>query len=72
MKLSTNLARLVEKYGVRGTVDLCAENGFQAIDYPAHVPEHYTSNQPDSFYTELRKYIEDKGITVDQAHRGCT
>ena len=68
MKLSANLARLVEKYGVRGTVDLCAENGFQAIDYPAHVPEYYTSNHPDSFYTELRKFTEDKGITLDQAH----
>ena len=68
MKLSTNLARLTEKYGVRGTVDLCAQNGFTAIDYPAHVLEYYTQEKPNSFYTELRSYIEDKGITVDQAH----
>lgn len=55
-------------YGLHGTIELCAENGFEAIDYPAHIEEYYTTAQPDSFYTELRRHTEDKGITFDQAH----
>lgn len=64
MKLSTNVPILLRTYDMKQIVDICANAGFDYIEFPGE----RIYEEPKEYYTELRKYAEDKGILFDQAH----
>ena len=64
MKLSTNVPVLLRTYNMYEIVDICANAGFDYIEFPGE----RIYEEPREYYTELRKYAEDKGILFDQAH----
>ena len=60
MKLSTNVPVLLRTYDMKQIVDICANAGFDYIEFPGE----RIYEEPGEYYTELRKYAEDKGIQV--------
>jgi hexulose-6-phosphate isomerase len=68
MLLASHLVKVHDAYGLKGTVDILKKAGFDAIDFSLDIEEYYTNEYDDWFFTEARKYIEEKGMTVCQAH----
>ncbi len=73
MILSTMTKNLRQHFSDRETIDILKEAGFDAIDYTLYgVSEAYNPDIPDKdskrYFTEVRKYAEDKGIFFNQAH----
>ena len=71
MKLILNTSHLPERVGgMKQTVDLLAEAGFDGIDFSAAANEEFYTEgaHPDDYYTELRAYAESKGLAFLQAH----
>ena len=71
MKLILNTTNLPERLGgMKKTVDVFAEAGFDGIDFSAAASEEFYTEgaHPDAYYTELRAYAEAKGLAFLQAH----
>lgn len=68
MRLSTQTDYLNKVFGFEKAIDMLAEAGYDCIDFSAYFEEHYTDVHDKSFYTEMRKYAESKGLTFNQAH----
>ncbi len=69
MKLVTTTGRLESLFGFEKAIDIIAQAGYDAIDFSSHRFEyHYNGEKDKSFYLEMRKYAEDKGICFQQAH----
>lgn len=69
MKLSTTTGYLEKTFDFKKAIDLIADAGYDAIDFTSHTKEEfYTDVHNKSFYTELKKYANDKGLYFNQAH----
>ena len=68
MKLSSTTDKLQEKFGIYKAVDILSEAGYDAIDFSQFNEEIYASTYGKEYYTELRKYVEDKGLFFNQSH----
>lgn len=68
MKLSTKTGYLEGKFGIKKTIDLLADAGFDAIDFTLEKAEYCSDTHDKSFYTELRDYAQSKGVYFNQAH----
>ena len=71
MKLILNTSELPARVGgMKKTIDLIALAGFDGIDFSAAASEEFYTEgaHPDTYYTELRAYAEDKGLAFLQAH----
>ena len=68
MLLSANMIKVHSTYGIRGTFDAFAKAGFQGIDFNNDVAPYYSEEHDESFYRELKKYADEKGIKICQAH----
>ena len=69
MKLVTMTSNLTKAFGFKEAIDILADAGFDALDFSAcHSEEFYTDAHPDSYYVEMRKRAEDKGVFFNQAH----
>ena len=68
MKLSTNFIRFHNEFGLKNTIDLFAEAGFQGIDFNADLEEYYTDAHDEGFYKDTKAYANDKGIVFAQTH----
>ena len=68
MKLSSTTDRLQEKFGIYKAVDILSEAGYDAIDFSQFNEEIYASTYGKEYYTEIRKYAEDKGLFFNQSH----
>ena len=68
MKLSTSTSRIERNFGLKETVKMIAEAGFDAIDFSACYEEYYTGTYDKEFYLEIKKYAEDKGVYFNQSH----
>lgn len=68
MKLSSTTDKLQEKFGIYKAVDILSEAGYDAIDFSQFNEEIYASTYGKEYYTELRKYAEDKGLFFNQSH----
>lgn len=71
MRLIINTSHLPECVGgMKKTVDLFADAGFDGIDFSAAASEEFYTEgaHPDSYYKDLRAYAEAKGVPFVQAH----
>ena len=68
MKLSSTTDKLQEKFGIYKAVDILSEAGYDAIDFSQFNEEIYASTYGKEYYTEIRKYAEDKGLFFNQSH----
>ena len=72
MKISTHTGSFRKYFSDRQVVDIFKDAGFDAIDYSFFDPADYDLSVSDEKYreryTELRKYVEDKGLYYNQSH----
>ncbi len=68
MKLITKTGYLADQFGIQKSVDFIIEAGFDGLDFSFPDDTYQTYPTDKSFYTELRKYVEDKGKYFSQAH----
>lgn len=68
MNLSVNASILYQRKGIDKVIDYVANAGFDALDFP--FAESYFDEIPTekSYFTELRKRVEDKGLYFNQSH----
>lgn len=69
MKLVTQTHHLAARFGIEKAVDMLADAGYDGMDFTAFGSEEfYTDAHPKSYYTELRRRAEDRGLAFLQAH----
>lgn len=68
MKLSTQTRFFAEYFGLKNTVDILQDAGFDAADFSAGTEEFCTGVHDKAFYDEIKKYSLDKGFCFNQAH----
>ena len=68
MLLTSNIMKFHDELGVCETIDAFAAAGFDGIEFNADLKEYYTNAHNKEFYLELRRYAEEKGILIPQAH----
>jgi len=68
MKLSSNIIRFYKVFGMKGMIDLFSEVGFEAIDFNCDLKEFHDGTYGKEFYTEIKKYANDKGVIFGQTH----
>ncbi len=68
MRLSSTTDRLQEKFGIYKAIDVLSEAGYDAIDFSQFDKEIYAADYGREYYTEMRKYAEDKGLVFNQSH----
>ena len=68
MKLSANMIRVHDAFGIRETFDIFARVGFRGMDFNNDVREYFDGTHGDDFYIELGNYAREKGINIGQAH----
>jgi len=68
MLLSSNMMRFHSSFGLRNTFDIFAQSGIQGMDFNTDVREYHTAEHNENFYYDLKKYAQEKGIKIVQAH----
>ncbi len=68
MKLSTTTSYPARKYGLKKAIDWIASAGYDAVDFSQFDEFVYKVKPDKDYYTELRKYTEDKGLCFNQSH----
>lgn len=68
MKLSTTTGHLHEHLGLERAIDILASSGYDALDFSQFGKYVYESELGKDYYTEIRKYAEDKGVYFNQSH----
>ncbi len=68
MKLSTTTVPLRNHFDLKETVDILAEAGFDAVDFSQTSKKIYEETPQKEYYTEIRKYTEEKGLYFNQSH----
>lgn len=67
MILSSNIFRFNNEFGIKKTIDIFSEAGFKGIDFGLDIPMYVAENNKD-FFTDIKRYAEDKGIGFYQTH----
>lgn len=68
MKLSCNMIRICNEYGLKKMIDVLVDCGFEGLDFN-HDLEGYRADEHDkNFYLDLKKYADQKGFIFGQAH----
>ena len=69
MLLSSSVSQILKYADLKTAVDVFAQTGYDAGDFSTHLrDEFYTDYHNKEYYTEIKKYAEDKGIIFNQAH----
>ena len=69
MRISTQTSRFTDYYGLKKTVDILSDAGFEALDLSAYNTEFCTDVHNKEFYVDIKKYAEEeKGVCFNQAH----
>ncbi len=68
MRLSTTTGELAKHFGFNKCIDILAAAGFDCADFSQFDEYVYGENLSKDFFTELRKYSEDKGVFFNQSH----
>lgn len=68
MKLSSNFIRFHNEFGLKKTIDIFSEAGFEGIDFNTDLEEYYTDAHDMDFYMEIKQYAKDRGIAFYQTH----
>lgn len=68
MKLSSNIIKFHDELGIKRTIDVFAEAGFDGIDFNADLAEYYDDTHNEEFYKNIKAYANGKGMVFFQAH----
>lgn len=68
MKISSNIMGFYQELGMKKTIDIFSEAGFQAIEFNTDIKAFYTDTYDRIFYADIRGYAEAKGVPFLQAH----
>lgn len=69
MLLSNSVGQILKYSDLKTAVDILVETGYDAGDFSSHLrDEFYTDIHSKEYYTDIRKYAEDKGLIFNQAH----
>lgn len=68
MKLSANLHRFHQVFGLEKTIDVLSAAGFEGIDFNTDIEEYYTDAHSPEFYKQIKAYAADRGIGFYQTH----
>lgn len=68
MKLSSNFIFFHDSFGLKKTIDIFADAGFEGIDFNNDVKQYHDDTHSKAFYEEIKKYALDKGISFYQTH----
>ena len=68
MLLSANMIRFYDTFGMKETFDIFAQAGIQGMDFNFDVAQYCTAEHDEAFYADLKKYAQEKGVTICQAH----
>ena len=68
MRLSSNIMRYYQRFGINKTIDIFSSVGISAIDFNCDIPEFHDDTYDKSFYIELKKYANDRDIIFGQTH----
>ena len=68
MKVTSNFIRFHDQFGLKKTIDIFSDAGFEGIDFNADLEEYYTDVHNEAFYKNIKKYAQDKGIVFAQTH----
>lgn len=68
MLLSSNTIRFYEAFGIEGTLDLFARAGIRGVDFYNGFSEFRTDEHDAQYYRELKKYANERGLVLCQAH----
>ncbi len=68
MKISSNLFGFHNKLGLKKTIDVFSDAGYESIDFNTDIEEYYSDAHDEAFYKEIKVYALSRGITFDQAH----
>ena len=68
MLLSANLIKIHDAFGVYKMFDVLGEVGFEAVDFSLDMAEYRDNNYDKDYYLSLKKYANDRGIVIGQAH----
>ena len=68
MKLSSNIIRFYDQFGINGMLDLFSEVGIEAVDFNCDILEFHDASHDKNYYEDVRKYANDKGIVFGQSH----
>ena len=56
MKLSANMMRLHDVFGIKGTIDILSQAGFDGMDFNNDVPEYSADAHDKQFYLDIKNY----------------
>ena len=68
MILSSNIFGFNNEFGIKKTIDIFSEAGFEGIDFNLDLPEYQKNVYCPEYYRELREYAKNKGIGFYQTH----
>ncbi len=68
MKLSTTTSYPARKFGLEKAITWIAEAGYDAVDFSQFDEFIYKEKADKAFCSELRKFVEDKGLVFNQSH----
>ena len=68
MKLSSNIIKFHNELGLKKTIDIFSEAGFEEIDFNTDLKEYHTDMYDEDFYRSIKQYASDKGIGFEQTH----
>ncbi len=68
MKLSTTTVPLRNVFSLKECIDILADAGYDAIDYSQTAKFIYEAEPDKEYYSEIKKYAEDKGLYFNQSH----
>lgn len=68
MKISAQTEVLELAFGLEKTIDIFAEAGYDALDFTQCDERLYTDTYDKSFYCDIRKRAEAKGLYFNQSH----
>lgn len=68
MKISSNFIRFHNEFGLKATIDIFSEAGFEGIDFNADLEEYFTDKHDEKFYRDIKEYANEKGIVFAQTH----
>lgn len=68
MRLSTSTGDIASRLGLEKSIEVLAAAGYDCIDFSQCAEEIYGADLSKAYFTELRKFAEDKGVTFNQSH----
>lgn len=75
MKISMDIDCFYGKFSIEETLDILSNAGFDAMDFTFKNEKYFGGEASEEecrrYYTEIKKYAEDKGISILQAHSPC-